>query len=201
MILSVWYAILLGICFPVYFGLLIKCMTDKRLYPNFSIYRDTISEVQDTSMETSKYLNPAFALIGLALLPLPYYLMQVLPESTISTISIVVLYCNPIGLLILAIWPNFTNNMHYVGAGVAMGGSLLAMILLIRPILLSTYISDILIIIIIFALFICAPLVYSNAVYGSRAELIHNPNFWEWLEFFTLQAFILGIYINLILAL
>lgn len=199
MILPLWYTILLGSCFILYFCLLYKSTSDENLYPNFSIYRDTISEVQDTSMESSKYINSAFAIMGIALLPFPYYVMNVLPEGLITTISIFVLYCNPIGLIILAIWPNFTNNMHYVGASVAMGGSLLAMILLIHPILHSSIISDFLIVIIIFSLLICVPLVYSNLVYGSRAKLIHNPNFWEWIEFFSIQAFIIGLFLNFIL--
>jgi hypothetical protein len=199
MILPLWYAIVLGLCFIIFFGLLYKCMTDKRLYPNFSIFRDTISEVQDTSMGSSKYINSAFALMGIVLLPFPYYIMHALPQGLWTTLSTIILYCNPIGLIILSIWPNFTNNMHYIGAGVAMGGSLLSMIFLIQPILLSSIINDILIINIICSLIICIPLVYSNVVSGSRAKIMHNPNFWEWLEFFSLQTFILGLFFNLII--
>jgi hypothetical protein len=198
MIFPFWYAISLGSCFIVYFWLLYKSINDEKLYPNFSIYRDTISEVQDTSMESSKYINPAFAIIGIALLPFPSYFMQILPDYTLSKISIIILYCNPIGLIILAIWPNFTNKMHYIGAGLAMGGSLLAMILLIYPILQSHIISHIHVVTIVISLIICIPLVYSNLVYGSRAKLFHNPNFWEWMEFFSIQAFILGLYFNFV---
>lgn len=198
MIFPYWYSIFLGSCFIVYFWLLYKSTNDEKLYPNFSIYRDTISEVQDTSMDSSKYINPAFAIIGIALLLFPFYLMQVLPDYTLSKISITILYCNPIGLIILAIWPNFTNKMHYVGAGLAMGGSLLAMILLIYPILQSNIISHIHIVTIVISLIICIPLVYSNLVYGSRAKLFHNPNFWEWMEFFSIQAFFLSLYFNIV---
>ncbi|MBD3353363.1 MAG: DUF998 domain-containing protein [Candidatus Lokiarchaeota archaeon] len=200
MLIPIWYAVLFAVCFIIYFILLVICLTSRKLYPEFSIFRDTISEVQDTSMKTSKYINPAFALIGIVLLPLPVFLLDYMPRAGLTNIAILILYCNPLGLIILSIWPNFTNNMHYIGAGIAMGGTLLAMILLFLPILRSQYISNVILIISIFALIICIPLVYSNVTNGPRSELIHNPNIWEWLEFFTLQLFIIALYLNLVIA-
>lgn len=196
--IPLWYTILLAVMFPSFLSVLLMCMYYKDLYPGFSVFRDTISEIQDTSTRTSKYINPTFALMGICLMPLPYYFSLILEPGWLTTIGIFVLYCNPLGLLVLAIWPDFTNNMHYVGAGLGMGGTLLAMILLGYPIFISTNATNLLLIPIVIGLLICIPLVYSNVVYGPRSKIMHNPNIWEWLEFYTLQAWTIAIAVNLI---
>ena len=194
----IWYAIILGISFVIFYILLFVCLFSKKLYPGFSIYRDTISEVQDTSMKTSKYINGAFAQFGILMLFFPPYVYQLLPNHFLSFSGCILLYCCPVGLIILSIWPNFTNSMHYIGAGVAMGGSLLSMIFLIYPLITSPFFNVILVIVISISLLVCIPLVYSNVNYGSRANLMHNPNFWEWFEFFMIQIWVLFLYLNLI---
>ncbi|MHA1341392.1 MAG: DUF998 domain-containing protein [Promethearchaeota archaeon] len=193
------YLVILGIIFIVFIILLYVCMTNENLYPGFSVFRDTISEVQDTSMGSSKYINSGFALVGLGLLPFPYFFLSVLPSIRLSYAGVICLYLNPIGLIVLAIWPNFTNNMHYVGAGLAMGGTLLAMLLFISPIINSSVIPIVFKVLltlnIFFSILICIPLVYSNIANGPRSKLLYNPNIWEWIEFFSILTFIFMIYL------
>ena len=201
MILPLWYAILFGIGYVLFNIIIIKCIT---LYPNYSILSRIISGLGNTEQKSAKIFNPAILIMGVLLLPFPYYLFQVLPINLISYIGIGTFYSNPIGMVLLGIFPENKEKGHYVAAALGMGGLLLANIILIYPIILSSLNNTIVVITIIMLIF-CVPLVISliknvrSYEPDKRIEnLFYNLNFWEWFQFIMLQIWIIAVYINLL---
>ena len=193
--IPIWYTIVFSIGFILFLLVLVHVTT--KLYPNFSIFRDTISEVQDTSTASSRWINPAFFVLALILIPFPFYVYSALPWTYLSYLGCIILFSNSVGMFIIAIWPNFVNPMHYIGAGFGLGGTLLSFLVLLVPIFQSVIINKGVFIIMIIALFLCIPLIYSNLKNGPRRILKFNPNFWEWILFFTLQLWFVVMFLNL----
>ena len=201
MIFPLWYAILFGVSIISFIIVIIICI---QLYPKYSILTRTISGLGNQEKRSAKLFNFTIAIMGFIMIPFPYYLFQVLLMRPITYIGIGIFFCNPIGLILLGIFPENKEKPHLVAAGLGMGGSLLANLILLYPILLST-LSIILVVITIIMLIFCVPLTIS-AIKNVRSyepdkkveKIIFNLNFWEWIQFIVLQIWIFALYVNLI---
>ena len=201
MILPLWYAILFGIGIIAFISIIIICT---RRYPNYSILRRTISGLGLPDYRSAKLFNPAMSLMGILLFPFPFYLIPALPPHWTTTIGIIAFICNPIGLILLGLFPEHKETGHIIAAGLGMGGLIIANIFLIYPILISD-LSKIIAVLTIITLFNCVPL----AIAARKTlrtyvpdqpidKLIFNLNLWEWSQFILLQLWIVAIYINLL---
>ena len=201
MILPPWYAILFGIGIIVFITIIGICT---RLYPNYSILRRTISGLGHPDYKSAKLFNPTLFFMGILLFPFPLYLLQALPAHWTTTIGIIAFLCNPIGLILLAIFPEHKETGHVIAGGLGMGGLIIANIFLLYPILISD-LSTIIVVLTIITLFNCVPL----AIAARKTlrtyvpdqpidKLIFNLNLWEWSQFILLQLWIVAIYVNLL---
>jgi hypothetical membrane protein len=201
MILSLWYAILLGIGIIGFIIIIVICT---RLYPNYSILRRTISGLGHPDYRSAKLFNPTMFIMGFILFPFPFYLIQALPAHWTTIIGIIAFICNPIGLILLGIFPEHKETAHVIAGGLCMGGSIIANIFLLYPILISD-LSKIIVVITIIVLLNCIPLaIAARKTMGTYvpdqpiAKLIYNLNLWEWSQFLLLQLWIIALYINLL---
>ncbi len=200
MILPLWYAILFGIGIIVFITIIVICT---RLYPNYSILRRTISGLGHPDYRSAKLFNPTLSVMGLLLFPFPFYLIQALPIHWTTTIGILAFFCNPIGLILLAIFPEHKETGHVITGGLGMGGLIIANIFLLYPILSD--LSKIIVLIIIITLLNSVPLtIAARKTLGTYVpdqpidKIVFNLNLWEWSQFILLQLWIVAIYINLL---
>ncbi|MHA1131586.1 MAG: DUF998 domain-containing protein [Candidatus Helarchaeota archaeon] len=203
MLLPLWYAILLGIGFillPILVGICIK------LYPppKYSILRRTISGLGSPEHKSYKIFNPMMSGMGIALLPLPYFLMQALPPTWLTYSGSFVFSTIPIGMIIVGIFHEDKNTGHMTGAILAFGGALITNILLFYPVIQSA-LSIIITVIQVLVFAMCIPLFYAFIKYISVYEpdepiqkIYLNINLWEWSAFLSLFAWIIALYINLL---
>ncbi len=203
MFLPLWYTILLGIAFGSFAILILICI---KLYspPKYSILTRTISGLGSPEHKSHKIFNPTVLVIGIILTPFPYFLLQVLPPSWMTTLGIILFFGVPLGLILVGIFPEDKETGHMIGAIMSIGGAFIANLLLFYPILQSSLhfvINLFQIIILIF----CIPLAYSAVKHMPSYEpdkpikkISYNTNLWEWSVFLSLQAWILALYINLI---
>lgn len=203
MILPLWYAIVLGVSFIVFPLLIFYCT---RLYPNYSIFRRTISGLGLPEKKSARIFNPTISIVGFILIPFPFFLLQALPAHWTTFVGIGSLICNPIGIILVGLFPEHKNVPHMVAAVLAMGGSLVANIFLLYSIQISAF-HTIITIISIILLIVCIPLTFSFIKTGPSYvpdekidHIYENLNFWEWMQFITLQIWLLAIYLNLIIA-
>lgn len=201
MILPVWYAIVFGLALIAFPILLLYCIY---LYPNYSIFTRTISGLGNPDYKSAKIFNPTIFIMGFVLLPFPYFVLQVLPTHWMTTIGIMAFFFNPIGLILVGLFPEHKNIPHMIAATFAMGGILIANIALVYPIFLSD-LSIITVIISSITLFTCWPLFISAIKYTQSYtpdqpidNILFNVNFWEWIQFIVLQTWISVLYINLL---
>jgi hypothetical membrane protein len=204
MILPLWYAVLFGvgiIAVPIILAICIK------LYPppKYSILRRTISGLGEPPHRGYKLFNPMMVTMGIFVLPLPYFLLQVLPPSWLAYVGIVILFAVPFGIIMVGLFHAGKPTGHMIGALSAFGGALIANVFLFYPFLISPL--SIIISIMQLELFgICVPLFYAFfkhfPVYEPDVpieKISHNLNLWEWSAFLSLLAWIIAVYINLLI--
>ena len=201
MLLPLWYSILLGIAFIIFPILLLVCV---RLYPppKYSIFTRTISGLGLPEHRSAKIFNPTIIIMGLILIPFPYYLFPILPANWLTYIGIVAFFCVPIGLMLVGIFPEHKETAHMFAAVLSLGASIIANAFLLYPILLSD-LNIVITIIQILVLSISVPLAIaarkqlpSYTPDTPIDRLLYNLNFWEWSQFLALQAWIVALYIN-----
>jgi hypothetical membrane protein len=202
MILPLWYAILFGV---VIIGFSIVIIICTRLYPNYSMLTRTISGLGNPKYKSHKLFNPAMMILGLATLPLPYYVYISLPPTPLTTIGCIFFICNPIGIFLVGVFNEEKNTGHIIGAVLGMGFLLFATMLLIYPLTQSDIFHPFIVAIAAIAIINCVPLAYS--AYKSARDyvgdvkidrLLENINFFEWMEFLILQMLIISMYLNLV---
>lgn len=205
MLLPLWYAILVGIAFIIFPILLLVCF---RLYPppKYSIFTRTISGLGLPEHRSAKLFNPMIIIMGLILIPFPYYLFQILPANWLTYIGIVAFFCVPIGLMLVGIFPEHKETAHMVAAVLSLGASIIANAFLLYPILLSG-LNIIITIIQILVLSISVPLAIaarkqlpSYIPDAPIDKFLYNLNFWEWSQFLALQVWIVALYINVLIS-
>jgi hypothetical membrane protein len=201
MIIPLWYSGILLVAF-ITFNTSLFIYT--RIYPNYSIKRNTISDLGGPEAKTRKFFNPTVFIMGIILLPFPYFVYQALPQTNIlSLIGIIIFYFVPVGMLLVGLFPKDKETPHVIAALLCFGGLLITNILLFQPILLSN-INFLVLIISIIALVIAVPLLISFSQRdkyedGEEIEkLLHNLNLWEWIAFILLQIWMFSLYINLL---
>jgi len=143
--------------------------------------------------------------MGVCLLPFPFYLLQALPAIWMSYIGIGFFYCSPVGIILVGIFPEDKEVPHLIAAVLAFGGILIALMLLLYPIFISS-LNKIIVGILIGLLLIAIPLTISQVKTGRSYvpdkridKLIYNINFWEWMQFLSLEVLIFSIFINLLI--
>jgi len=203
MLLPMWYAILLGIAFIIFPILLLICI---RLYPppKYSIFTRTISGLGFPEHKSAKIFNPTIITMGIIMIPFPYYIFQILPANWPTYIGIVAFFCVPIGLIFVGIFPEHKETPHMIAAVLSLGASTIANAFLLYPVLQSR-LNILITIIQIIVLLISVPLAIAATKLPSYVpdtpieKLLYNINFWEWSQFLTLQAWMVALYINLLI--
>jgi hypothetical protein len=142
--------------------------------------------------------------MGILISPLPYFLLQALPPMWMTYIGIGSFFAVPVGMILVGIFNEDKNTGHMTGAVFSFGGALIANIFLLYPVILSP-LSSIVSISQILILIICVPLFYSFVKHMPSYipdepidKWLYNINLWEWAAFFSLQAWIVAVFINLI---
>jgi hypothetical membrane protein len=199
--IPLWYAILFGIGIILFIIILLICT---RLYPNYSILRRTISGLGNPEYKSAKFFNSAIFSMGILLFPFPYFLFQALPAQWLTYIGIGAFFCNPIGLILLGLFPEHKETGHIIAAGLGMGSLIIANIFLLYPILtsaLSKFIVVITVISLMNSVFLAIAARKNAGIYVPDQpveKIIYNLNLWEWLQFILLQTWIVAIYVNLL---
>ena len=202
MILPLLYAIVLGAAFII-FNICLFIYT--QIYQDYSMKRNTISDLGGPEAKTRKLFNPTVIIMGIILFPFPFFVYQALPQSNfLSLIGIIIFYCVPVGLIMVGIFPKDKETPHIISALLSFGGLLITNMVLFQPILFSD-LNPIIIIITIIALIIAIPLLISFSQRDKYEEeeeikkLFHNLNIWEWVQFIMLQIWMFSLYINLLI--
>lgn len=202
MIIPIPYAIIFGVTYIAFIIVIIICT---QIYPNYSILGRTISGLGNPEHKTARIFNISIIIMGIVYLPFPYFLFLAMPKIILTYIGTFFFFLSPIGMILVGFFPENKEKMHAIAAVLAMGGPLLANLILIYPFLISN-LNIIIPIISIILLILCVPLCISALKSLQSYEpdkkiekIIFNINLWEWLQFIVLRIWVLAIYINLIL--